>query len=547
MGNSSSTSNTNTVKSGKLAQEIDYIAANYITTQNFRDMERLADIEHCNNLVIMTADLIANNLNDLDVNYLAQRLKDGVEINEMTDSSVIYFKKEAVQKMDVSNSTTKRRLCIGIAKFYVKVAHLFAAIVTTVNPIYVYKSADGSTVKIPLLQKSNIPKEAQAKIQKYNICSQRLNALINNQDFDAPADANVTVSPKFCDMNYDKTRGKDRNLFEEPGIPELEKLYYDDYDYDQGGFKGMSKKMRENVYEKDVLTFYRAFTGNKNIPLTDQGKPIVKKFSDILLRDFHKSKGCKKDGVYTKQYTASLKNKLFGDYATHIKNMMNNTTVNQDKLVSILEIMFARAINPETQRKEIIINPKMTEDLLQGLVEKARGSIVELYATCEDDFVKGLELFEAIVEKQIMDTSQAQIKTLEATLQDSLAESPTKSDIDKPDSTANPLTINTDDIDSSPDDSTIIDSELETKNSINSNPSVLSADVSNVELKSNDEDKNEKIIAEKSTASNNLDPEIRPLEKSQSEPSQKNIMFVPAVYVSPNNNLIMKDDDDTDE
>jgi len=276
--------------------------------------------------------------------------------------------------------------------------------------------------------------------------------------------------------------------------------------------------------------------------LTDQGKPIVKKFSDILLRDFHKSKGCKKDGVYTKQYTASLKNKLFGDYATHIKNMMNNTTVNQDKLVSILEIMFARAINPETQRKEIIINPKMTEDLLQGLVEKARGSIVELYATCEDDFVKGLELFEAIVEKQIMDTSQAQIKTLEATLQDSLAESPTKSD-----STANPLTINTDDIDSSPDESTIIDSELETKNSINSNPSVLSADVSNEESESNHENKDEKNIAEKSTASNNLDPEIRPLEKSQSEPSQKNIMFVPAVYVSPNNNLIMKDDDDTDE
>jgi hypothetical protein len=542
MGNSTSTSNTNTAKSGKLAQEIDYIAANYITTQNFRDMERLADIEHCNNLVIMTADIIANNLNDLDVNYLAQRLKDGVEINEMTDSSVIYFKKESVQKMDVSNSTTKRRLCIGIAKFYVKVAHLFAAIVTTVNPIYVYKSADGSTVKIPLLQKSNIPKEAQAKIQKYNICSQRLNALINNQDFDAPADSNVTVSPKFCDMNYDKTRGKDRNLFEEPGIPELEKLYYDDYDYDQGGFKGMSEKMRKDVYEKDVLTFYRAFTGNKNIPLTDQGKPIVKKFSDILLRDFHKSKGCKKDGVYTKQYTASLKNKLFGDYASHIKNMMNNTTVNQDKLVSILEIMFARAINPETQRKEIIINPKMTEDLLQGLVEKARGSIVELYATCEDDFVKGLELFEAIVEKQIMDTSQAQIKTLEATLQDSLAESPTKSD-----SKANPTSINTDDIDSSPDDSTIIDSDIETKNSINSDPSVLSADASNVELKSGDEDKDEQNLAENSSASNNLDPETRPLEKSQPEPSQKNVMFVPAVYVSPNNNLIMKDDDDADE
>ena len=331
MGNSTSTQNGNTAQSGKLAQEIDYIAANYITTQNFRDMERLADMDHCNNLVIMTADLIATYLNDQDVKYLAQRLKDGIEINEMTEESVIYFKKADQEKMDVSNPTTKRRLCIGIAKFYVKVAHLFAAIVTTVNPIYVYKDAYGSTVKIPLLQKDNIPKEAKTKIQKYNICSQRLNALINNQDFDVASDSKITVAPKFCDMNYDKTRGKDRNLFQEPGIPELEKLYYDDYNYDQGGFKGMTDKMRKDVYEKDVLTFYKAFTGNDRIPLNDQGKPKVKKFSDILLRDFHKSKGCKKDGVYTKQYR--FKNKLFSDYANHIKNMMNNTTNNQDKLV----------------------------------------------------------------------------------------------------------------------------------------------------------------------------------------------------------------------
>ena len=75
MGNSSSTQQSNSGKTGKLAQEIDYIAANYITTQNFQDMERLADIEHCNNLVIMTADLIANNLNDLDVETVLNEVK----------------------------------------------------------------------------------------------------------------------------------------------------------------------------------------------------------------------------------------------------------------------------------------------------------------------------------------------------------------------------------------------------------------------------------------------------------------------------------------
>lgn len=543
MGNSASTSKTKSVQSDKLVKEIDYIAANYITTQNFRDMERLADLEHCNKLVIMTSDLIANNLNDLDIKYLAQRLKDEVEINEMTEDSVVYFKKADIEQMDVSNKITKRRLCIGIAKFYVKVAHLFAAIVTTVNPIYVYKDAYGSTVKIPLLQKANIPKEATTKIQKYNICSQRLNALINNQDFDAPVDAKVTVSPKFCDMNYDKTRGKERNLFEEPGIPELEKLYHDVYDYDNGGFKGMSDKMRKEVYDKDVLTFFRVFTGIENIPLNEQGKPTVKKFSDILLRDYHKSKECKKDGVYTKQYTASLKNKLFMDYANHIKDMMNNTTANQDKLVTILETLFARAINPQTQRQEIIINPKMSEELLQSLVVKARATIVEMYVKCEDDFVKGLELFEAIVEKQIQDTSKVQIANLKMAIQDSIDETPTKpsgadpADKDEEEYPKPSATNEVQDIDNVQ-TSIKIDLEDEVDDAVIKEEPIPST--------TNTQDPTQTTTTvDGPSALAESDPKDHLANTIQVVP-QKNIMFMPSVYIPPKDNLIVQLDSGPD-
>lgn len=538
MGNSTSTSKTNSVQSCKLTKEIDYIAANYITTQNFRDMERLADLDHCNNLVIMTADLIANNINDLDIKYLAQRLKDGVEINEMTEDSVVYFKKADIEQMDVSNKTTKRHICIGIAKFYVKVAHLFAAIVTTVNPIYVYKDAYGSTVKVPLLQKANIPKEATTNIQKYNICSQRLNALINNQDFDAPIDSKITVSPKFCDMNYDKIRGKDRNLFEEPGIPELEKLYYDDYDYDNGGFKGMTDKMRKEVYDKDVLTFFRAFTGVENIPLNKQGKPSVKKFSDILLRDYHKSKGCKKDGVYTKQYTASLKNKLFKDYANHIKDMMNNTTANKDKLVAILETLFARAINPQTQRQEIIINPKMSEELLQRLVEKARSTIVEMYVKCEDDFVRGLEIFEAIVEKQIQETSQAQIAKLEATLQDSIADSPTKPSGDDP--------ADQEEKEESKVATTAVQEPDDMHASFNTNiEDGVNDDLPKPTPTKVGSPSQSAAAVGRQTSSAGNDTKSHLANTLQVVP-QKNIMFMPAVYVHPEDNLIVQPESDPD-
>ena len=47
--------------------------------------------------------------------------------------------------------------------------------------------------------------------------------------------------------------------------------------------------------------------------------------------------------------------------------MMNNTTANQDKLVAILWTLFARAINPQTQRQEIIINLKCLKNYYKVL------------------------------------------------------------------------------------------------------------------------------------------------------------------------------------
>ena len=42
-------------KNKSLSEVINYVAANYILTQNFQDMERLADIKYCDDLVILTS------------------------------------------------------------------------------------------------------------------------------------------------------------------------------------------------------------------------------------------------------------------------------------------------------------------------------------------------------------------------------------------------------------------------------------------------------------------------------------------------------------
>ena len=388
---------------------VNHIASNYIFTSNFKDMKNLGDVKYCNNLVILTSRIIEENLNDLDIEYLSQRIKDGVAIDEMGKEKVIYLKKDDIPKLDVKNETQKRRLCVGIAKFYVKVAHIFASILKTINPTISYVDNEGNTGETSLMDKHKIPEDADTKMNTVSLCSKRLDTLVNNNNYDLKNSTEIVVSPDYCNMNS----GDDSvNLLQEPGMVELEKLYNDKYDYDKGKYVGMSDKMK-NKYSRDLEIFYKAFSDNSE-PF-DPKK--IKKFSDIKLREHHKKKGCSdgESGEYKKKYKGEFKDKLFGDYAKHIKKMMDNTQKNQDKLLSVIDRLFVFVNvtdDSKPDKKLIMINPALTESKLQEVVEDARSIIMNLYITCEKDFLKGLEIFEAIVEKQISDTTMERINNL---------------------------------------------------------------------------------------------------------------------------------------
>jgi hypothetical protein len=419
MGNDQS--NTSSKKSQSLAKSIDYVAANYILTQNFQDLTNLSDMKYCNDLVILTSNIISKKLNNLDIQYLAQRLKGGEEINVMTKDNIMYINKNAVSELDVKNPTQKRRLCIGISKFYIKVAHVFAAIVATIKPVYSFKPSSSDIEQdVDLSEKDNIPANSDVKVKRFNLCSQRIDALLNNSNYDV--DNDINVNPQFCDINLNTTSGKTRNLGDEPGIQELEHLYFDKYDYDQGGFTGMTEKMRKEVYEKDVETFYKTFTGVSKIPVDNKGNKLISKFSDIRLKDYHSSKGCEADGNFRMSYKGTLKERLFKKYADHTKKMMQTATENQNKLIAVIDQLFVFSINPLNNKHEVVINPKLNETGLQKIVVDTRNIIVNMYKKCEEDFYIGLEIFEAIVEKQILDTSKAQIKEVESEIENKLTE-----------------------------------------------------------------------------------------------------------------------------
>ena len=222
----------------------------------------------------------------------------------------------------------------------------------------------------------------------------------------ADNDVNITMQPKICDMNVGEN-GTAKSLNDEPGIPELMALYLDDnYDYSNGTFTGMSADTKKQ-FQDDLKTFYTAFTGNDVMP------PEITKFSDIKLRDFNSLKGCQ--GAISplkNKYTISKNDKLFMEYAKNTQGMIKTAAQNQSKLLDVINELFTYVVDPYSGKQKIRVNPKLTEESLQKCVDKTRKLIIDLYVTCEMDYVKGIKLYEAIVEAKILETTQKQIQSL---------------------------------------------------------------------------------------------------------------------------------------
>ena len=440
MGNTNSSNSSNSNKSAEKDFDnfydiIDYIATYYILTMDFKSLSKLCEKEYCDKLVVITSDIIKRYFNDMEVTYLEQRVKNGVEINNLSKENVIYVNKDQLETLDISNDAQKnlkkKRVCIGIAKFYIKIAHIFSAIVMTINPVYTYKDSSGQTVKTGLMEKDKIPKNSNRKLYKLNICDNRIRALKKGEVID-DVNSTVTMQPKICDMNVNKD-GTAKSLNDEPGIPELMALYLDDkYDYSNGTFTGMSDDTKKQ-FQKDLKNFYTTFTGNDVMP------PEVTKFSDIKLKDFNSLKGCQGNMPTLKnKYTISKNDKLFTDYAKNTQNMIQTAATNQSKLLEVINELFTYVIDPYNGKQKIRVNPKLNDESLQKSVEKTRKLIIELYVECEMGYVRGIKLYEAIVEAKILETTQNQIKALNKEASKIIDE--TTKVVDKPKIASNPIT-----------------------------------------------------------------------------------------------------------
>ena len=411
-GGTTTTRNDETTKV-LLENEIDYIATHYILTMNFQSLRNLYNKKYCDDLIILTSEIINKYFKDLQVNELVDRVENGVVENGVAEKGVaengvdvapgnlVFINKNDINNViKLSEEDDKMEKCNKISSFYIKIAQIFAAIVTTINPEYIHTDTSGTITKYKLSEKHKIPKSGHVEIFKTNLCGERIDILKNDLLLNLlSSEQTPQINPnpeKLCFLNQGKS------LADEPGIPELLDLYYDaDFDFETGKFTGMTPKTATQ-FQKDLNKFYTEYTGNVTVPEN------IKKFSDIPLRDYSKKKYCQTN---TGAYEISQDDQLFQTYAKNLKSMVHAVNEKHNDLVEILNGIFVYMGNGDEKR--ITINPELNENSLQNISVETRNCINELYMSCEKDFIEGIEIYEAIVESKILETTQNQITSLE--------------------------------------------------------------------------------------------------------------------------------------
>jgi len=310
-------------------------------------------------------------------------------------------------------------MCKGIAKFYISIAHLYAAIVKTVNTTYVWKDAAGTRHERDIMNRYDIPKGVNQRLVVKNLCSIRSD-ILDPKENDDQVSINLT---RVCSMNqrtitstrdtdpyrpeqWGKVKTNVKNLAEEPGIPQLRTLYNDYYDYTKGAFTKMIPGGKgEQQFKEDLKEFYEAFTAS-DTPYSEWNAAGDKTFEDIKLEDFQNKDVCANDkSNYRRTYRGNQG--LFTQYANHVKKMMTNAETNRTTVLSILDELFKiQTIQTMDAKKEIVtINPELNEEKLAGITANARKLIVKLYIDCEKDFKTALIMFNGIAKMRALQTT----------------------------------------------------------------------------------------------------------------------------------------------
>lgn len=464
----------------ELRKRIDYIAKNLIFDSDFTNMTKLGNEKYCNMLVKKVSKEFELNKDSIDIVSLRKKLyeiktkkynsKKNVTEDEDDDYTRNYDDKsdrvssknndnassasssesssssakpqrdtpsEEKEKAGgsrsrtghtrMSTNTPKKRVtsihnikkkCNDIAEFYVLFAHLFACIVSTIDPSFEINASSSSSSSSSNKKNANL----------LDFCSSRLDSLINNELIEN-SEGDITIKPKVCKTNLSE-EGTVLRLIDLPGMKALLKLFKDGSDADE--------------YQEDVKYLYEKFTGKpppnhvniESIPLKTFNKDVECSGSSSergesssrsnyrggarrYMDEFDFDEGYRypdreereirnldvnvRSGVYSTGVKGNpTKEKLFSDYIKNIKLMIQKSESNRSLLLEILSEMFTYTYDSNDEVTGVIIRPSLTFKDLQSLVKRTRKIIIKLYTECEEDYNTGLDIYFALIQEKML-------------------------------------------------------------------------------------------------------------------------------------------------
>ena len=412
---------------------IDKIASEYILSMNFQDMKNMNTEAGCSKMVLVMENILKQHTTEVplsDLETASQGLFNLAAPPSGEESIFVFPEGDEQEKkiMDVSDAKRKQLICRNIAKFYVQIAHIFAAIIMTVNPKYQY-SDEGKNKTVSVMDKKTIPDAALSSasiILEKNYCSERESLLSEKSNLDD--NNNISISVPYCNLNNLLTP-----IGEAKGIKDLEDLFKDEYDANTGIFT-MSAQSKK-AYETMIQEFYNAMHNSGSAPAS---------FGEFKLPKYDEERGCsdtalqkilvidedENDAVepnavdpnavdpnavdpnvvdpnanekttivkeneelqppYKETYKGTNSG-LYKDFKNNIMEMKETTAKNTADVFSMLDKLFNLKNDP------ITLNPEITPKTIGPLLLETREKISKLYVDCEKYFQKGLEIFRNIV------------------------------------------------------------------------------------------------------------------------------------------------------
>ena len=465
--------------------KLNEIASTYILEQNFQDMIRLTNPSYCDDLVVMTSEILNQSYDDSQINYAYQVIyKKGQGANSSGSASSASSASDAsgdgndpLHADALKSKEVKTKMCVNIAKYYVKIAHLFAAIMTTLNPVFSWKTSassrraitksaenvdndeniEGVDVDIdtdamevveggegekgekgekhenpPEIQYSTLQEKHEisnmakdVKVENLNFCNSRISDLMDMDEVSSLMDGTsaitgtdgesvIKIKPRLCSSSLNNNNEGYKRQKSVYDLPGFAELSRLYFDRYNSSKKRFDRMSKESENEKKRnVALLYTLFTGNKNPPKD-----IKSFRDIPLHSFADTIECDNpNSALNMTYIGTTKDKLFVEYVEQIKKMIYQSNMIRNSLLEIIDRVFVPVRDGgdvDTETKpKFTINPKLSANDLNDCIDDSRKIILRLYVTCEKDFIKALKILQGIIESQILETSKRQVRDLE--------------------------------------------------------------------------------------------------------------------------------------